>query len=77
MAYQYIELAFKTTTAKQNILDSVKILKEKNLSPAKMKKAKYDYLQTTVYFYNADDERIGFIQGNVDNEKPALLTLYC
>ncbi|HFL2921225.1 TPA: hypothetical protein ACG1TJ_002317 [Salmonella enterica] len=55
MAYQYIELAFKTTTAKQNILDAVNILKEKNLSPAKMRKAKYDYLQTTVYFYNADD----------------------
>lgn len=28
MAYQYIDLAFKTTTAKQNILDAVKILKE-------------------------------------------------
>lgn len=77
MAYQYIELAFKTTTAKQNIREAVKILKEMNLSPAKMRKAKYDYLQTTVYFYNSDDERIGFIQGNVDNEKPALLTLYC
>ncbi|EAU0146518.1 hypothetical protein IRL25_004682 [Salmonella enterica] len=77
MTYQYIELAVKTTTAKSNINAAINILKELNLNPAKMRKMKLDYLQTTVYFYNPEGEKIGFIQGNVNNEKPALLTLYC
>lgn len=42
-----------------------------------MRKMKLDYLQTTVFFLNQEGEKIGFIQGNVNDEKPALLTLYC
>ncbi|EKQ0891438.1 hypothetical protein P4Q63_002954 [Salmonella enterica] len=77
MNYQYIELAVKTTTAKSNINAAINILKELNLNPVKMRKIKLDYLQTTVFFLNQEGEKIGFIQGNVADDKPALLTLYC
>ncbi|EAA6844258.1 hypothetical protein DRX19_25350 [Salmonella enterica subsp. enterica] len=77
MTYQYIELVVKTTTAKSNINAAINILKELNLNPEKMRKMKLDYLQTTVFFLNQEGEKIGFIQGNVNDEKPALLTLYC
>lgn len=77
MTYQYIELVVKTTTAKSNINAAINILKELNLNPAKMRKMKLDYLQTTVFFLNQEGEKIGFIQGNVNDEKPALLTLHC
>lgn len=77
MTYEYIELVVKTTTAKSNINAAINILKELNLNPAKMRKMKLDYLQTIVFFLNQEGEKIGFIQGNVNDEKPALLTLYC
>lgn len=76
MEYHYTELKTEKTNTKTNYIAASEILRANGLTPYKYCTKKYRYMQPTVYIFNADGEKIGFIQENVNKDKAALLTTY-
>jgi hypothetical protein len=75
MKYYYSELKTEKTNTQENYCSASDILKRNGLFPFSYKSKKYPYMQTTVYIFSREGEKIGFIQESVSGT-PALLTTY-
>ncbi|HGJ5856152.1 hypothetical protein [Arsenophonus nasoniae] len=75
MKYYYLVLDTEKTNTQTNYRSASKILRANGLTPFKYCTQKSRYMQPTVFIFNADGEKLGFIQESVSGS-PAFLTTY-